>query len=143
MILKLLLVFPMTLLGGYHHFRLHKLINQKMVIQVNQQLQKLKIFHKSLKIEFILGIGVIFISSFLTITSPPTHDEFHNMDMEALHSSEQSDLTKKITNSQNYPFDQSFSFIVLVLSISIAISVILFARRSWLNLKVYNQNYHI
>ena len=143
LIVKLLLVFPMTLLGGYHHFRLHKLINQKMLIQVNQQLQKLKIFHKSLKIEFILGIGVIFTSSFLTITSPPTHDEFHNMDMEALHPSEQSDLTKKITNSQNYLFDQSFSFTVLVLSISIAISVILFARRSWLNLKAYNQNYHI
>ena len=65
------------------------------------------------------------------------------MDMEALPPSEQSDLTKKITNSQNYLFDQSFSFIVLVLSISIAISVILFARRSWSNLKVYNQNYHI
>ena len=143
LIIKLLLVFPMALLGGYHHFRLHKLINQKMLIQVNQQLQKLKIFHKSLKIEFILGIAVIFTSSFLTIMSPPQYDEFHNMDMEAWLPTEQSDLTKKITNSQNYLFDQSFSFTALVLSISIAISVILFARRSWLNLKVYNQNYHI
>ncbi len=143
LIVKLLLVFPMALLGVYHQFRLHKLINQKIWIQVNQQLQKLKIFHKSLKIEFILGIGVIFTSSFLTITSPPQHDEIHNMDMEAWLPTEQSDLTKKITNSQNYLFDQSFSFIVLVLSISIAISVIFFTRRSWLILKVYNQNYHI
>ncbi|HEX7143583.1 MAG TPA: CopD family protein [Nitrososphaeraceae archaeon] len=143
LIVKLLIVFPMALLGGYHQFRLHKLINQKIWIQVNQQLQKLKIFHKSLKIEFILGIGVIFTSSFLTITSPPQHDEFHNMDMKIWLPSEQSDLTKKITNSQNYLFDQSFSFIVLVLSISIAISVIFFTRRSWLNLKIYNQNYHI
>ena len=71
------------------------------------------------------------------------HDEFNSMNMEALPLSEQSDLTKKITNSQNYLFDQSFLFTALVLSISIAISVILFARRSWLNLKVYNQNYHI
>ena len=143
LIVKLLLVFPMALLGVYHQFRLHKLINQKIWIQVNQQLQKLKIFHKSLKIEFILGIGVIFTSSFLTITSPPQHDEFHNMGMKVWLPSEQSDLTKKITNTQNYLFDQSFSFIVLVLSISIAISVIFFTRRSWLNLKIYNQNYHI
>ena len=143
LIVKLLLVFPMALLGVYHQFRLHKLINQKIWIQVNQQLQKLKIFHKSLKIEFILGIGVIFTSSFLTIMSPPQHDEIHNMDMEAWLPTEQSDLTKKIINSQNYLFDQSFSFIVLVLSISIAISVIFFTRRSWLILKVYNQNYHI
>ena len=142
LIVKLLIVFPMALLGGYHQFRLHKLIHQKIWIQVNQQLQKLKIFHKSLKIEFILGIGVIFTSSFLTITSPPQHDEFHNMGMVTSPPSEQLDSTK-LNNSQNYLFDQSFSFLVIVLSISIAISVIFFTRRSWLNLKVYNQNYHI
>ena len=142
LIAKLLLVFPMALFGGYHQFRLHKLINQKIWIQVNPQLQKLKIFHKSLKIEFILGIGVIFTSSFLTITSPPQHDEFHNMGMVTSPPSEQLDSTK-LNNSQNYLFDQSFSFLVIVLSISIAISVIFFTRRSWLNLKVYNQNYHI
>jgi hypothetical protein len=62
------------------------------------------------------------------------------MDMVTLPYSEQSDSTKT-TNNQNHLFDQSFSFITLLLSISIAISVILFARRSWLNLKIYNQNY--
>ena len=75
-----------------------------------------------LKIEFILGIAVIFTSSFLTITSPPTHDEFHNMDMEALPLSEQSDLTKKITNSQNYLFDQSFSYCTCIVYINCNIS---------------------
>ncbi len=134
LIIKLLLVFPMALLGGYHHFRLYKLINQKIWIQIDQQLQKLKIFDKSLKLEFIFGIGVIFTSSFLTITSPPQQD------MIMLPPSEQSD-SAKTTNNKNHLFDQSFSFITLLLSISIAISVILFARRSWLNLKIYNQNY--
>ena len=140
LIVKLLLVFPMGLLGGYHHFRLHKLINKKIWIQINRQLQKLKIFEKSLKLEFIFGIGVIFTSSFLTITSPPQQDNFHNMDMVTLPYSEQSDSTKT-TNNQNHLFDQFFSFITLLLSISIALSVILFARQGWLNLKIYNQNY--
>ena len=140
LIVKLLLVFPMVLLGGYHHFRLHKLINKKIWRQINLQLQKLKIFEKSLKLEFIFGIGVIFTSSFLTITSPPQQDNFHNMDMVTLPYSEQSDSTKT-TNNQNHLFDQFFSFITLLLSISIALSVILFARQGWLNLKIYNQNY--
>jgi copper transport protein len=139
LIIKLLLVFPMGLLGGYHHFRLHKFINQKIWIQINQQLQKFKIFDKSLKLEFIFGIGIIFTSSFLTITSPPQQDNFHNMDMMTLPHFEQSESTKN-TNNQNHLFDQSFSFITLLLSISIAILVILFARQGWLNLQIYNQN---
>jgi copper transport protein len=139
LIIKLLLVFPMGLLGGYHHFRLHKFINQKIWIQINQQLQKFKIFDKSLKLEFIFGIGVIFTSSFLTITSPPQEDNFHNMDMMILPHSEQSESTKT-TNNQNHLVDQFFSFITLLLSISITILVILFARQGWLKLKIYNQN---
>jgi hypothetical protein len=130
----------MGLLGGYHHFRLHKLINKKIWRQINLQLQKLKIFEKSLKLEFIFGIGIIFTSSFLTITSPPQLDNFHNMDMMTLPQSEQSNSTNT-TNNQNHIFDKSFSFITLLLSISIAILVILFTRQGWLNLKIYNQNH--
>jgi hypothetical protein len=62
------------------------------------------------------------------------------MDMVTLPYSEQSDSTKT-TNNQNHLFDQFFSFIILLLSILIALSVILFARQGWLNLKIYNQNY--
>ena len=113
LILKLLVVFSMAILGGYHNFRVSILTNQKIekMTQINQ-LQNLKRFNKSLKIEYILGIGIIFISSFLTVTSPPQH-ESHNMNMTPMIPLEQSDLQEMTNtdNQSNYPFDTSFSFI--------------------------------
>jgi copper transport protein len=140
LILKLLVVFSMTILGGYHHFKIPILINRKLEeIQINQ-LQNLKRFNKSLKIEHILGFGIIFISSFLTVTSPPQH-ESHNMNMMSMNPLEQSDLQEinNTDNQSNYPFDQLFSLIALLLSISIVILVILFVKRSLISLNLYNQ----
>ena len=96
LIVKLLVVFSMAILGGYHHFKIPILFNQKTGkrILINQ-LQKLKRFNKSLKIEYILGIGIIFISSFLTITSPPQH-ESHNMNMMSMNPYGDSDIKMNI-----------------------------------------------
>jgi hypothetical protein len=138
LIIKLLVVFSMALLGGYHHFRIPILFNQKSEKTEVNQLQKLKRFNKSLKTEYLLGIGVIFISSFLTITSPPQH-ESHNMDMLSMNQPGNSDM-QKMTNAHTQNFDKTFSFIALVLSISIAILVILFVRRGLINLKLYTQS---
>jgi copper transport protein len=141
LILKLLIVFSMTLLGGYHHFKIPILTNQKIKTTVINQLQNLKRFNKSLKMEYILGIGIIFISSFLTVTSPPQH-ESHNMNMMPMNPFGDSDM-QKTTNTHSqpiYPFDETFSFMAFLLSISIAILMILFVKRSWINLKLYNQS---
>jgi putative copper export protein len=140
LILKLLVVFSMALLGSYHHFRIPILVNQTKTkeTQINQ-LQTIKKFNKSLKIEYILGIGIIFISSFLTITSPPQHQESHSMDMSTTMNQIGDSNTQKITNTQNQDFDKTFSLIAFVLSISIAILVILFVKRGWKSLKLYTQ----
>jgi copper transport protein len=142
LILKLLLVFSMALLGGYHHFKIPILTNQKREkTTVINQLQNLKRFNNSLKIEYILGIGIIFISSFLTVTSPPQH-ESHNMNMMPMNPFRDSDM-QKTTNTHSqpiYPFDETFSFMAFLLSISITILMILFVKRSWINLKLYNQS---
>ena len=142
LIVKLLVVFSMTILGGYHHFKIPILTKHKTgkITQINQ-LQNLKRFNKSLKIEYILGIGIIFISSFLTVTSPPEHGS-HTMNMTPMTPLEQSDLQEMTNtdNQSNYPFDTSFSLIALLLSISIVILVILFVKRSLISLKLYNQS---
>jgi copper transport protein len=137
LIVKLLVVFSMAILGGYHHFRIPILINQKTEKTEVNQLQKLKRFNKTLKIEYILGISIIFISSFLTVTSPPEH-ESHNMNMMAMNLYEDSD-TQKMTDINNQIFDKTFSLIALALSILIAILVVLFIKRGWTTLKLFNQ----
>ena len=50
---------------------------------------------------------------------------------------------QKMTDVNNQNFDQFFSYIALFLSIFIAISIILFVKRSWTNLKLYNQSNHL
>jgi hypothetical protein len=130
----------MAILGGYHHFRIPLLFNQKTEKTEVNQLQKLTRFNKTLKIEYILGIGIIFISSFLTITSPPQH-ESRSMDMTITMNTSPGDLdTQKMTNIHIQDFDNSFSLIALLLSISITILVILFIKRGLKSLKLYNQS---
>ncbi len=141
LIVKLLVVFSMAILGGYHHFRIPILFNQKSEKTKVNQLQKLKGFNISLKIEYILGFIIIFISSFLTVTSPPQH-ESHNMNMMSMNPYVDSDM-QKMTDVNNQNFDQFFSYMALFLSILIAISIILFVKRSWTNLKLYNQSDHL
>ena len=141
LIVKLLVVFSMAIVGGYHHFRIPILFNQKSEKTKVNQLQKLKRFNISLKIEYILGFSIIFISSFLTVTSPPQH-ESHNMNMMSMNSYVDSDM-QKMTDVNNQNFDQFFSYIALFLSILIAISIILFVKRSWTNLKLNNQSDHL
>jgi copper transport protein len=137
LIVKLLVVFSMAILGGYHHFRIHRLFNQKIEKRLRNQLQNLKKFNNTLKIEYILGIGIIFISAFLTVTSPPQH-ESHNMNRISMNPYGDSDM-QKMTSVNTQKSDQFFSYVALLLSILIATLMILFIKRSWTNLKLYNQ----
>src|SRR5215208_4854266 len=91
--IKLLLILPMVVLGGYHQIKLHG--NLMTVANLNkdkQEQQREKIntygndstsfiplqydpsrkFSKTIKTESLIGIGVLVAASFLTITSPPS-----------------------------------------------------------------------
>lgn len=138
LILKLFIVFSMAFLGGYHHLQIPKLINKKnQKSQLNQVLY-LKKFNKTLKIEYILGISIIFISSFLTITNPP-HHQSHNMDTSTMNHYEDTitQHTTNIENQRNNLFNKAFPLIAFTISILIIILMILFLKRSWTNLKLY------
>jgi hypothetical protein len=52
-------------------------------------------------------------------------------------------MTQNITNSynlQNYFFDETFPSIAFTISILIAIVMILAIKKSWTNIKLYNQS---
>ena len=86
LILKLCVIAPMIALGGYHQIKLH-LVMVQIAQRRNKSRQELSgssnvdigarydpfmRFSKTIKVESLIGVVVITISSFLTITSPPS-----------------------------------------------------------------------
>jgi copper transport protein len=82
LIIKLSAALPMVLLGAYHQVKLHKSIflmasmgarkgsSSEVVANHGNAVAK---FGRTVKIESLVGIGVLFAASLLTITSPPSH----------------------------------------------------------------------
>ena len=100
LILKLCVIVPMILLGAYHQIKLHyamvhtaqrgnKIQEQSEILSDTKHRREPKISHtesgrhydpflrfsKTVKIEALIGIAVLTISAFLTITSPPSMDQ--------------------------------------------------------------------
>jgi putative copper export protein len=87
LILKLCVIAPMIALGGYHQIKLH-LIMVQIAKRGNKPREESGVssrgvdrgarydpfmrFSKTIKVESLIGIAVLTISSFLTITSPPS-----------------------------------------------------------------------
>lgn len=86
LILKLCVIVPLIVLGGYHQIKLH-LVMVQIARRGNKSREQLSVssnvnrgaqydpfvrFSKTIKIESLIGIAVLTISSFLTITSPPS-----------------------------------------------------------------------
>jgi copper transport protein len=83
LIVKLSLILPVVILGGYHQFwisRKLKLLDFERVNNVNysnnrSSIQSFSSLKTSVKIECILALGVLCVASFLTVTSPPTDSQ--------------------------------------------------------------------
>jgi copper transport protein len=65
-------------------------------------------FSKTINIESFIGIGVLFISSFLTISSPPSTSMAEN-----------SDLNRSSTSENDMPSFDSFAVLVIILSAAV------------------------
>jgi copper transport protein len=88
LIIKLSAALPMVVLGAYHQVRLHKSIvlmasigrsekeegsqQQHSDMISNDANNAVSKFGKTVRIESLIGIGVLFAASLLTITSPPS-----------------------------------------------------------------------
>jgi copper transport protein len=127
LIIKLSAILPMVVLGGYHQFRLHdslvlvakigkggkKSNGSKRISAANTssgsnslQADPFAKFSKTIRIESFIGMGILFITSFLTITSPPS-----------VSMAENSNLNGSTTTTENeMPSFDAFAILVFILS---------------------------
>ena len=127
LIIKLSAILPMIILGGYHQFRLHDSLvlvakigkggkksndNKRSSAATTSsgsnllQADPFAKFSKTIKIESFIGIGILFITSFLTITSPPT-----------VSMAENSNLNGSTTTTENeMPSFDAFAILAIILS---------------------------
>ena len=146
--IKLLLILPMVILGGYHQIKLHgslmtvaslnkggrdkqgERINAYSMESSNDrkrgtfpfQYDPSEKFSKTVKIESLIGIGVLVAASFLTITSPPSISLQESM-------STQSSLGEE--GQQDYiPSFDSFTILAIILSVAAGFGSIIYFRKS-------------
>lgn len=146
--IKLLLILPMVILGGYHQIRLHSSLmmvanlskdgqwQQREKINApgmglsddcktspfSQQYDPFKRFSKTIKIESFIGIGVLVAASFLTITSPPSISLQESMSTQG---------SLEVESKQNYiPSFDSFAVLAIILSVAVSIGSILYFKKS-------------
>jgi hypothetical protein len=97
LIIKLSAALPMVLLGAYHQVKLHK--NIVLLASIGRGSRKESMEHtdtvnstsknvvskfgRTVKIESLIGIGVLFAASLLTITSPPSQITAEHQEEEA------------------------------------------------------------
>jgi copper transport protein len=146
--IKLLLILPMVVLGGYHQIKLHgNLMTVANLNKYKQEQQREKIntygsdstsfiplqydpsrkFSKTIKIESLIGIGVLVAASFLTITSPPSISLQESM-------SAQSSLGEK-GQQDNVPSFDSFTLLAIVLSLAVVFGSFVYFKKSKNQLK--------
>ena len=133
---KLLLILPMVILGGYHQIKLHGNLMTFASLKKgkqHQQGEKIKAhfplqhdpsgrFSKTIKIESLIGIGVLVAASFLTITSPPSISLQESM-------STQSSLGEG--DQQDYiPSFDSFTLLAIILSVAVIFGSIIYFKKS-------------
>jgi uncharacterized membrane protein len=148
--IKLLLILPMVILGGYHQIKLHgslmavaslkksileqngKKINRYSMESSNDlkrdtfpfQYSPSEKFSKTVKIESLIGIGVLVAASFLTITSPPSISVQESM-------STQSSIRGEEESQQDYtPSFDSFTILAILLSVGVIFGSIIYFRKS-------------
>jgi copper transport protein len=147
--IKLLLILPMVVLGGYHQIKLHgSLMTVASLNKGKQEQQGEKInvygmdssndgkrslflskndpsekFSKTIKIESLIGIGVLIAASFLTITSPPSISLQESMSTQS--------LLGEMESQQDYiPSLDSFAILAIILSIAVISGSIVYYKKS-------------
>ena len=146
--IKLLLISPMIILGGYHQIRLHSSLMKVANLSKDGQWQRgekinapdlglsddcktspfslqydpSERFSKTIKIESFIGIGVLVAASFLTITSPPSISLQESMSTQG---------SLEVESKQNYiPSFDSFAVLAIILSVAVSIGSILYFKKS-------------
>ena len=152
LILKLCVIAPMIALGGYHQIKLH-LVMVEIAQQGSKSREQLSVssnvnrgarydpfvrFSKTIKVESLIGIAVLTISSFLTITSPPSMvHSGAQMQMEGSQSANNnpSDNNGNEDSEITPRFTDAFTIAASILAAIVLIMSILYYRKSKQELK--------
>jgi putative copper export protein len=148
--IKLLLILPMVILGGYHQIKLHGSLMAVASLKksrLEQDRKKINLysmessddrkrdafplqynppkkFSKTVKIESLIGIGVLVAASFLTITSPPSISLQESV-------STQSPISGEEESRQDYiPSFDLFTILAILLSAGVIFGSIIYFRKS-------------
>jgi copper transport protein len=134
LIIKISLTLPMIILGKYNQDRIDEL-SRIRIIRADMQINKnheylessmertiIKKIKKSIKIESLLGISIITIASFLSVTSPPSLSNINTLESRA----DDDIATMQVFIYQDY---NAFSLLVIILSIIIILVGILNLRK--------------
>jgi copper transport protein len=134
LIIKISLTLPMIILGKYNQDKIDELSRTSITradMQVNKNHEYLESFmertiikkiKKSIKIESLLGISIITIASFLSVTSPPSLSNINTLE---------SRTDDDIATMQVFIYldNNAFSLLVIILSIIIVLFGILNLRK--------------
>jgi copper resistance protein D len=152
LILKLCVIIPMIALGGYHQIKLH-LVMVQIAQRGNKSQEELSVspnvnrgtrydpfvrFSKTIKIESLIGITVLIISSFLTITSPPSmihSDNQMRMEGSQLANNNPDDSSNRDDNGVTPGFTDAFTIAASILASIVLIMSLLYYRKSKQELK--------
>jgi uncharacterized membrane protein len=153
LILKLCVIVPLIALGGYHQIKLHLVMVQiaqrgnksrkqsSVSSNVNRgaQYDPFVRFSKTVKIESLIGIAVLTISSFLTITSPPSMIHSDNqMQMEGsqlANNNPPGDSRNGDGNEITPKFTDAFTIAASILASIVLVMSLLYYRKSKRELK--------
>jgi copper transport protein len=126
LVLKLGLAFPLIFIGRYNQLKIYKYTlrtsnllkdvdkNTNVILTQQYGQERTNIFeslNKSLKVESLLGISVLIVAAFLSVTSPPS--------LEAIDQGSGINQNHNLDNGSNNPF-----FFYLIITLAIIITII-------------------
>jgi copper transport protein len=153
LIIKLSAALPMVILGAYHQLKLHHSLVEVASMSINTEGRNKKSpllnsvnnnnisldiyekFRKTIRIESIIGIGVLFAASFLTITSPPHSSTMMGHGQVAPFMT-QTPLSEGSSDLNEIPLSlDSFAILTIVLSAVVSVGSAFYLRKSRQQLK--------
>jgi copper transport protein len=152
LIIKLSTALPMVILGAYHLLKLHRSLVEVASMSINIEgrnkrspllnsvnnnisLDIYAKFRKTIRIESIIGIGVLFAASFLTITSPP-HSSTMMSHGQVAPFMTQTPLSEGSSDLNEIPLSlDSFAILTIVLSAGVGMGSAFYLRKSRQQLK--------
>ncbi|MDP8940960.1 MAG: CopD family protein [Thermoproteota archaeon] len=152
LIIKLSAALPMVVLGAYHQLKLHRSLVEVASMSINIEgrnkrspllnsvnnnisLDIYAKFRKTIRIESIIGIGVLFAASFLTITSPP-HSSTMMSHGQVAPFMTQTPLSEGSSDLNEIPSSlDSFAILTIILSAGVGMSSAFYLRKSRQQLK--------